>query len=242
MQELLDHTVVKHLADTGEMLDAVNSDNYPQPKILQSVAFLTNINWVLYLNYCMGDYQELIESFVSDVINLTVRLQRTEKWFCYAVSDVSCQLNVNAELKSLIKANFEIYKGNYYQTSGTVKREGSFPWGWTIWILLICLRAFSHCDKSDPDSQRFHSTDFLKDYEESEESKQRKKQQAHYLDSMIRSQIVDKKRIDSITKSHQVTPPEPENKPDKTDTLGEAIRKLNEAIEKVDVSGGGGAP
>lgn len=146
LKEQLDEAVIHHLIDTGEMLEAVNEVNYPQENIEKSLLFLTQKNWVEYLNFCMNDYRELIETLVAHVIDLTVRLQQTQQWFCYKVGGETTNLNVNEELKKLLLSNYKIYRANAHQKPKN--GDTSIPWGWLIWILILGLRVCTSCDKN----------------------------------------------------------------------------------------------
>lgn len=155
--EQLQEVIVLQFIDLEEMIEAVDEVNYSQANIEKSVHFLTQDDWVDYLNFCIDEYREIIESFVNSIINLTVRLQFKQKKFCALVGSKTIKLNVNKELENLLISNYKIYDSNYSIKSGI----SSIPWGLIVWVLLLSLKLCNSCDDKKYDRNHIYENNSI---------------------------------------------------------------------------------
>ncbi len=126
------------LDDNIRLLKNTNRDNYNlvKPKLQH---WMTT-SWSNFLNHLPHEFYSSRNEISSNLVNLTVAIQKTDKKDCKTIStELTCLSNLSPELMDIIYNNHKVY-------TNTATRTGSGGnWGWVIWVVIILMRIMSGC-------------------------------------------------------------------------------------------------
>ncbi len=129
---LLDDNL-RHMAD---FINELDKDNYNQPSISR-LEFLEDADFYSYLNWLPDELEYHRTCIVVELINLTVRLQKTDIKFVNHVSNNLLYVDCEPEHKQLIKSNNKAF-------NGLSEEHSQYRWLWVvIYLIFIALRTCS---------------------------------------------------------------------------------------------------
>lgn len=125
------------LDDQIRLLKNTNTGNYKlvKPKIQQWI----DSDWSSFVNNLPHEFYNSRNEISSNLVNVTVAIQKTYKADCKKISyQLTSLSHLSPELADIIYNNHKVY------TSNPLTRS-SGNWGWIIWLILILVRIISGC-------------------------------------------------------------------------------------------------
>lgn len=125
------------LEDNIRLLKNTNTDNYKlvKPKIQHWI----NGNWSGFVNSLPHEFYNSRNELSSNLVNITVAIQKTNKPECKRIShELTSLSHLSPELADIIYNNHKVY------TSNPITRSTG-NWGWIVWLIIILIRILSGC-------------------------------------------------------------------------------------------------
>ena len=125
------------LEENIRLLKNTNKDTYKliKPKIEHWVS----THWSSFLNNLPHEFYNSRNDLTSNLVNLTVAIQKTNKSDCRFIStELTCLTQLTPELTDIIYSNHKVY-------TNTATTTGSGNYGWIIWVVIILIRILSGC-------------------------------------------------------------------------------------------------
>jgi hypothetical protein len=119
----------------------MNKDNYTtfRPKLLHWFRY----GWHRFFNTLPEEFHDAKEDLTVGLINLTVRVQKTNIQDCQNISNELMQLHgLPDNIRSTIESNDKVYNGRTGTSSSSSSGSGSY-W-WIIWLVIALIRIVSH--------------------------------------------------------------------------------------------------
>jgi hypothetical protein len=125
------------LDDNIRLLKNTNTNNYKlvKPKIQHWIKG----NWSGFINSLPHEFYNSRNELSSNLVNLTVAIQKTNKPDCKKIShELTSLSHLSPELADIIYNNHKVY------TSNPITRSTG-NWGWIVWLIIILIRILSGC-------------------------------------------------------------------------------------------------
>ena len=121
------------LEDNIQVFKNINSQNYGT--FLPKLQHWTRFSWYSFLDNLPDEFYYLKNKIVVDLVNFTIKLQRSHKEDCKTISYELRQLqNIPDDLKQTIYSNHKVYTNTNSSSSST----GGY--GWIIGVIILLLK------------------------------------------------------------------------------------------------------
>lgn len=126
------------LEENARIFRNLNQDNYGafRSKLLQWFRF----GWHRFFNNLPEDFHAVKEDMVVNLINHSVRIQKSNREDCQNISNELMQLHgLPDNIRNTIESNDKVYNARF-GTSSSSTSSGSGSYWWVIWVVIALLR------------------------------------------------------------------------------------------------------